>query len=299
MWIPAPRYALRRACVLRHLDTYAPDLTTRIIEMGCGGGALLRELSNRGYPCTGIETSDAAQRVANAMQSGPSTPADILESSPPDRGQPEYDCLLSCEVLEHIEDDHGALRDWLTLLKPGGLVVLAVPAHQKRFGPLDVWAGHHRRYEQDEFVSLLETNHVQLRELQTYGFPLANLTSWVRNRRLKREHANADPSQRAALSARSGIERDGEMRIFEFQRSWSGRLLMRCALLAQRLFARTLLGDGFIAVGVYPPWLASAADGGGQSNSSPYPVGARFVLMVSTSRRSAHDPRSRYDLSHR
>ena len=46
-----------------------------------------------------------------------------------------FDLVVAFEVLEHIEDDHAAARDWVARLRPGGSLVVSTPAYQHRYGP--------------------------------------------------------------------------------------------------------------------------------------------------------------------
>ena len=69
----------------------------------------------------------------------------------------DFDVLCSFEVLEHIEDDLGELQRWVTHLKPGGMVIVSVPAHRHRFAAADEGVGHFRRYDPVDLVDLLES----------------------------------------------------------------------------------------------------------------------------------------------
>ena len=61
-----------------------------------------------------------------------------------DRG--DHSCLVSYNVLEHIDDHVGALRSMARLVRPGGYVVLVCPAFPFAMSPVDVATGHVRRY---------------------------------------------------------------------------------------------------------------------------------------------------------
>ena len=65
----------------------------------------------------------------------------------------EFDVVGAFDVLEHIEDDHGALRALARAARPGGGVVVAVPQHPWLWAAADVASGHHRRYRRRELVS--------------------------------------------------------------------------------------------------------------------------------------------------
>jgi 2-polyprenyl-3-methyl-5-hydroxy-6-metoxy-1,4-benzoquinol methylase len=58
-----------------------------------------------------------------------------------------FDYLFAFEVLEHIADDLSALREWTGFLKPGGRLLVSVPAHARKYGKADEIVGHVRRYE--------------------------------------------------------------------------------------------------------------------------------------------------------
>lgn len=66
-------------------------------------------------------------------------------------GEP-FDAIFSSNVLEHIEDDIGTLEEIYAALRPGGLLVLYLPAFQVLFSGLDEAVGHYRRYERREIV---------------------------------------------------------------------------------------------------------------------------------------------------
>ena len=65
-----------------------------------------------------------------------------------DRG--DYSAAVSYNVLEHIEDHVGALRSMRDLVRPGGDVIIIVPAFQFAMGPADIATGHVRRYTEED-----------------------------------------------------------------------------------------------------------------------------------------------------
>ena len=67
----------------------------------------------------------------------------------------EYDAVYSSNVLEHIKDDVSALRQLKHALKPGGTLVLYLPAFMCLFSGLDVAVGHYRRYHKTELIEKL------------------------------------------------------------------------------------------------------------------------------------------------
>jgi SAM-dependent methyltransferase len=69
---------------------------------------------------------------------------------------PPYDAAVCINVLEHIRDDEGTLRTIHALLRPGGTLLLLVPAGPWLYGSLDRAFGHERRYRRAELARLLE-----------------------------------------------------------------------------------------------------------------------------------------------
>lgn len=247
-WVPAPRFVLRRDRALAAIRDLAPG---RVIEVGCGSGALLRELALRGHDCTGIETSPDALGVAARMLAG--FPAAHVSDSADPAWQARFDALLSFDVLEHIEDDLSALREWVHWLKPGGTAILSMPAHRSMWSPRDAWIGHYRRYDRADMIALAQAAGLKVERLECYGFPLANVTHWLGNRSMKGQDFAGGAADRAGATAASGTDRTAELKLFGFQRSLPGRVAMAAACLVQRPFLRTDLGDGYLLVATKPP----------------------------------------------
>ena len=61
-------------------------------------------------------------------------------------GDASIDYLFTLNVLEHIEDDSAAMGDIFRVIKPGGRLLIYVPAFMILFTSMDVHVGHHRRY---------------------------------------------------------------------------------------------------------------------------------------------------------
>ncbi|MER9437166.1 class I SAM-dependent methyltransferase [Mesorhizobium sp. M0618] len=243
-WVPAPRYILRRSRVLHHLKI---GKGRRSLDIGCGAGALLLDLYDRGFEATGLESGPEAASVAKAL--AVQTSIKIL-SDPDPQWRGTFDVISAFEVLEHIKDDHEALGIWVSWLKPGGLFLVSVPCHMKRWTVSDDWAGHVRRYERQELKDLFEKAGLDIVVFESYGFPLVNLVS---GRRTKYYQAEMD--KRSAIkdldqsTASSGVDRSGLTGVFNKMCTWPGLMAMWLSIQLQRPFLRTDLGDGYFVVG--------------------------------------------------
>ncbi len=243
-WAPAPTYVLRRRRILHLLSAYPPG---RIVEVGSGAGAMLADLSRLGYRCDALESSAQARELARIVNAGDGRVA-IHDTAPPD-WVGAFDTVLAMEVLEHIEDDAGAVRSWAEWLRPGGAMLLSVPAHPRKWNASDIWAGHYRRYTRGGLRQVVEAAGLEVAHLECYGFPLSNIIEPVRARVHARKLREEGPGQdRAHGSARSGIERGLEARLYPLQASWPGGLAMRFFFAMQYIFLGTDLGTGYIVL---------------------------------------------------
>jgi SAM-dependent methyltransferase len=123
---------------------------TRVLEIGCGGGGLLRLLSARGASVVGVDTLDVALNLARERfllkeDKGKKRPGDsdpIAQSPilPPSYSliqigenvthpfaDNSFDAILGQHVVEHVPNIDAALHEWKRLLKPGGRIALATP----------------------------------------------------------------------------------------------------------------------------------------------------------------------------
>lgn len=67
-----------------------------------------------------------------------------------------FDAVVTADVLEHVPDDRRAMAEMARVLRPGGVLVAAVPAHRYLWSEHDEALAHLRRYERDEFAALVE-----------------------------------------------------------------------------------------------------------------------------------------------
>jgi SAM-dependent methyltransferase len=244
-WVPAPRFLLRRNRILRHLDDVRAG---RVLDIGCGPATLLAELSLRGLECTGVDRSAQALSVARHLQQ--IAPDLKLHAELDLSWEGSFDLLLSFEVIEHLEDDVGAMADWRRYLRPGGKLLLSTPAHPKRWNAADEWAGHVRRYERDGLIRAVEEAGYTVDHIECYGFPLANVMERWRARaygRALQENRKAATTAEG-LTDESGADRSVESRFWKLFSGMLPALAMRAFCQLQRPFLRTDLGNGYIVI---------------------------------------------------
>lgn len=252
-WVPSPTYILRRAAILDWLRDYHPG---KVLEMGCGPGALLLDLSRKGFHGTGVELSERSRTVARQLLAD--VPTVQVKEALPEQEKASYDYLLTFEVLEHIEDDIAALRDWLEYLKPGGQAFISIPAHRSRWNVTDLLAGHFRRYDRADAFSLIERTGLEPLRTGTYGWPISRVFEFLRVRAKEKElrRNGIDPDMvdlgDPELTKSSGVERTLVTRLYRWYGSFPGRLFFFIATRIQKLFYGTSLGISFIIIARKP-----------------------------------------------
>jgi SAM-dependent methyltransferase len=238
---PLSPHAWLRYSTLRRL---VPAEARTVLEIGCGLGSAGVLLARR-YDYLGLEPDRDSFEIARERIGNTGRVLDIdLESL--DHTQ-TFDVVCAFEVLEHLEDDRAALNAWLGHVRPGGWLLLSVPAGSHRFGPTDVKAGHYRRYDRTVLEALLASSGLDDVAVRAYGFPLGYALEAGRNailRRRSRGDAGGTAAERTAASGRWLQPPD-----------WSAAATQVAAApfaLAQRPFAHTSLGTGFVARGRCP-----------------------------------------------
>ncbi len=226
----APNAWLRYDAVTRML----PDGVTNVAEIGCGRGAFGARLAER-YSYLGIEPDRESWAVARARVDALGRGEVRNVSSASLAGQ-QFDLVCAFEVLEHLEDDAGALAEWARLLRPGGWLLLSVPAHQRRFGPWDELVGHFRRYDKRAITRLLNNAGFTDVSVRLYGFPLGYVLEPVRNAVGRRRLAAAAGQSQEERTSGSGRQ---------LQPSGGGLgVVIRWATIPFRLMQRAVPGAG-------------------------------------------------------
>ena len=151
-----------------------------VLEIGAGEGAFAVRLASA-YEYTGVEPDvrsyEKARRRLDALGRGEMILGDVAQLAP---GR-HFSLVCAFEVLEHIEEDGEAVREWSRRLDPGGALMLTTPAGTGRFGPADAYVGHYRRYEPSGLRSLLDDAGLTTIRVERYGFPLGYVLEDLRH----------------------------------------------------------------------------------------------------------------------
>lgn len=237
----ALRAWLRWDVVRRTVDSLAPGT---VFEIGCGQGAVGARLAARAT-YLGAEPDDTSYDVAVSRIAplGGTVLHGTHDEAPLGAG---YDLVCAFEVLEHIEADRAVLGEWVTYVRPGGHIMLSVPAFQGRFGPMDVQAGHFRRYSPAQMRDLLTDVGIEDVEVTVFGWPLGYLLELVRNRIAARRIGATPDASMAELTSASGRLMQPRARAL----GWLSRVATWPFRVMQRLRPGT--GVGLVVVGRRP-----------------------------------------------
>lgn len=135
-------YRGRRRIVRAQLDRLALPAGAHILDAGCGSGRTLQELADYGQ-VRGIELDPASAQIAGSRGLGEVKIGRVEELPWEDR---TFDLITSLDVIEHTPDDRAALAELRRVAKPGGWLLLTVPAYQVLFSLHDAANHHYRRY---------------------------------------------------------------------------------------------------------------------------------------------------------
>lgn len=146
----------------------------RMLDFGAGVGTFAVPLAAEGYTVECVEPDEGQRAIIAA--SDLHAHADL--GSIPDAG---IDFAYTFNVLEHIDDDLGAIRELRRKLRVGGRLLIYVPAFQLLYTSMDRKVGHVRRYRRRDLQAKVETAGLTVLEseyVDSLGFPATLVYRW-------------------------------------------------------------------------------------------------------------------------
>jgi SAM-dependent methyltransferase len=138
-------YRARKEIICDAVQQFLPS-GSDIVDFGCGSGVIAKQLVDLGYK---VRAADVA---GNALAASRQRGLDTIDLNADWPAPASANCILACDVLEHVEDDVAALHKLRLVLRSGGLLIVAVPAYNFLWSGEDYISNHVRRYTK----SLLE-----------------------------------------------------------------------------------------------------------------------------------------------
>ncbi|MBK9293411.1 MAG: class I SAM-dependent methyltransferase [Oligoflexia bacterium] len=162
-------------------------LNGKVLELGSGNGNLTQHLAFD-FEITALDLqqsylNDLKNKILNLEKTKGKNAKEFkaiqadLTKTPDATLINQYDSLLSCQVLEHLPDDELVIKNYAPCIRPGGQIVLQLPAHMFAFNNLDKNLGHFRRYSRKSAEALVKS--VGLRVKKSYYFNFFGLLGWL------------------------------------------------------------------------------------------------------------------------
>ena len=161
----------RRSVIDAILDGIDLPADGAILEAGCGTGGNLATLARRGHITAFDPHIDA---LAFAQNRHPDV--DIRQGALPSElpyDDASFDLVAALDVLEHVEDDRSSAHALASLVRPGGWLLVTVPAHQALWGSHDRRLHHRRRYGRQQVLDLFADCDVDLVRVTPFNIVLS------------------------------------------------------------------------------------------------------------------------------
>jgi len=159
-----------RQVAIKQLDRNMNNKTTVLLEVGCSSGAMLRAIKKRFSSAIVIGSdciSEYLECLAFDLEGVPILQFDMVKCPFPDES---IDAVIMLNVLEHIENDIEAVSQAYRILKPGGKLILEVPAGPSLYDAYDKYLLHYRRYRMNGLRKLVCRSGFEVLHRSHLGF---------------------------------------------------------------------------------------------------------------------------------
>lgn len=180
----------RRHLLLKLLARYLPGKPAlRILDLGCGTGITLKALPDSGF-AVGVDSVDSALkfcRLRGITRLARSDAQDLALKSQ------AFDAVLALDLVEHVRDDQRVIAEAARVLRPGGFLLVTVPAFPFLFSGHDRAHGHFRRYRKKDLLRIFNGGGLEMLKISYFNFllffPIFLFRAW---RRKSRKESGSD-----------------------------------------------------------------------------------------------------------
>jgi SAM-dependent methyltransferase len=134
----------------QHIDLKNRNL--RVLDVGCGTGLMLGKLMAMGLNPIGADLHELSMQYCRKRGAKNLTRADVTHLPFSDDS---FDLILALDLIEHVEDDNGLLKEFRRVAAPGAKVLITVPSHPFLWSEHDDALMHYRRYQKAPFLRQL------------------------------------------------------------------------------------------------------------------------------------------------
>ena len=168
----------RRDIIFKLLKRYNKNAESSILDIGCSGGALVSFLKIAGFKdVRGIDISPIAIKQCHSKGLQNVFVMDAQKILFPDES---FDVVIASDILEHIKDDRLALKEWRRILKPGGHLIVFVPAFNFLWSAHDRASHHYCRYSKKALTLALQNSDLEILGNYYWNFSLFFPASVIR-----------------------------------------------------------------------------------------------------------------------
>ena len=156
--------ALESISVAENYNKYVADLffsnidkTENILDFGAGYGLITEKFKKKGYKISAVEINKTALEKLHDKNIDS---YNLIEKVPK-----SINCIISLNVLEHIEDDDQYIKKFYNHLPQDGKLILYLPSSNLIWTELDDMVNHKRRYSKSGIVELLNSNSFEIEKI--------------------------------------------------------------------------------------------------------------------------------------
>ena len=170
------------------LSSHIPSGSS-ILDVGCGSGGLVGYLLENNFNAKGIDINEnninVAKKFLLSKDFNPERVSVNLSKDLMKKGE-QSDVVFCMDCLEHVEDDLELFNDLIQLVRPGGKLILTVPALMFLYGNRDKKIGHFKRYEKHDLKKLSKDKGLEIHEIRFWNI-LGVIPVFITQKLLKRD----------------------------------------------------------------------------------------------------------------
>lgn len=158
----------RREYILKLIKNIPLD--SKILDIGCSSGIFMIDLINNGYKKENLFGVDISEKAILNSKANGLLNTYVMDAQNISLNE-KFDLIVASDCLEHLKMDELALVNWVELLKPGGILIVFVPAFHALWSYHDELNMHFRRYTKKELIDKInKLNNVTIKKSGYWNF---------------------------------------------------------------------------------------------------------------------------------
>ncbi len=142
-----------------------------LLDIGCSSGIFLKDLERLGFKKENLFGIDISEKAIENCKNNGIQNVFVMDAQKISLTE-KFDIIVASDCLEHLRDDIGAIKNWSSLLKTGGMLCVFVPAFQSLWSTHDEVNMHYRRYTNKELEDKLTSEKLTILKSSYWNFSL-------------------------------------------------------------------------------------------------------------------------------